>query len=97
MCKYKSNTMYSLNDFANRCGHFYIGEVNNGYCCDHKEQTEEEDGEKFCCYFSCPLAYRAEEEDFENIDIDKNGWSKDSIEDEQIVIPFEDMVEEVEE
>lgn len=70
--------------FANRCGYFYNAYLekdiscNNGYNCNHSEQSEVEviDGEKIgrCHCYSCPLGYEADEEDFNNTDIDNNGW-----------------------
>lgn len=52
--------------------------VNNGYNCKHPEQSEIEtvDGKKIgrCHCFSCPLGYEADEEDFEDTDIDNQGF-----------------------
>jgi len=74
----------SINVFANECGFFYNAflekeiSVNNGYNCNHSEQTENEsvNGEIIgrCHCYSCPLGYEADEEDFENIEIDNQGY-----------------------
>lgn len=77
----------AINTFANRCGYFYNAylekdaSINNGYNCRHPEQTEtdtadngEEIGKCYC--WSCPLGYEPDEEDFENPEIDKNGFTE---------------------
>lgn len=73
-----------INIFANECGNFYNAflekgiSVNNGYNCNHSEQTENEiiNDEIIgrCHCFSCPLGYEAEEEDFEDAEIDNQGY-----------------------
>jgi len=80
-------TIYQINEFANKCGYFYDAETdnftcNNGYNCRHPQQeetdTNDETGENVgrCHAWSCPLGYEADEEDFRNPDIDNNGWSE---------------------
>jgi hypothetical protein len=75
-----------INTLANHCGYFYNAyiendiSVNNGYNCNHPEQEEIETiyGQKIggCHCFSCPLGYEADEEDFENQEIDNNGYEE---------------------
>ena len=83
-----------INKFANQCGYFYNAHiekgitVNNGYNCRHPEQEETEtvDGQEIgrCHCFSCPLGYEADEEDFQNPEIDNNGYEAD--EEEQFIV-----------
>ena len=75
-----------INDFANRCGHFYNAyiekniSINNGYNCNHpmQEETETVNGQEIgkCYCWSCPLGYEADEDDFNNPEIDKNGYEE---------------------
>lgn len=74
--------------FAYNCPFFYTfgnGNINNGYNCDHPEQEymedveDEEDIEETemkecgCCYtFSCPLGFKAEQQDW--LDKDQIDW-----------------------
>lgn len=61
--------LMSLDQFANRCGHFFNcnltdgmedgPDVNNGYNCDHPECGEDEYGIGCCRADTCPLAYPA--------------------------------------
>lgn len=85
-----SKIIEGINEFANRCGFFYNAyikkniNINNGYNCNHPDQTEYEevDGEKIgrCHCFSCPLGYEAGEEDFENPEIDNQGYDYEEME-----------------
>lgn len=62
--------LMSLNEFANRCGHFFNSNltegmedkpnVNNGYNCDHPDCGDEEEGIGCCRADTCPLAYPAD-------------------------------------
>ena len=95
--------IWELNDFANQCGYFYNAylekgiSMNNGYNCRHTEcedtekdeVTGEEIGRSFS--FSCPLACEADQEDFNNTEIDNDGWSK--CEEGRFVIPYEKVEE----
>lgn len=84
-----------INDFANRCGHFYNAyikkniNINNGYNCNNskQEETETVDGQEIgkCYCWSCPLGYEPDEEDFNNPEIDNNGY-EGYVEGEFIVI-----------
>ena len=75
---------------VNNCDYFYNAyyesdiSVNNGYNCSHlnQEEFEEVNGVKIgkCYCWSCPMAYEADEEDFKNVDINKNGWNIDDYE-----------------
>lgn len=90
--------IYEINEFANICGYFYNAEIekdfncNNGYNCIHPEQgetdTNKETGEEIgkCYCWSCPLGYEADEEDFANPDIDKNGYDEDDFEEMTYII-----------
>jgi uncharacterized protein YfaQ (DUF2300 family) len=80
-----------LNVFANRCGYFYNAylekdvSINNGYNCNHPDQEEietTEDGEKIgrCFCWSCPLGYEPDEEDFQNPEIDNQGYTYEKCE-----------------
>lgn len=61
--------LMSLDQFANRCGHFFNcnlaegfedgPDVNNGYNCNHPDCGDEEDGIGCCRADTCPLAYPA--------------------------------------
>lgn len=83
-----------INDFANRCGYFYNAYIekniscNNGYNCNHPEQDNNEiiDGQAIgnCYCWSCPLGYEADKEDFQNPEIDKNGW--EDYEDNEFIV-----------
>ncbi|MGF7059262.1 hypothetical protein [Brassicibacter mesophilus] len=76
----------SINVFANECGYFYNAYLednfscNNGYNCKHPEQIEtdinKQTGEEIgkCYSWSCPLAVEAGEEDFNNPNIDNQGY-----------------------
>lgn len=74
--------MYAINELANKCGYFYNAYLengssyNNGYNCKHPKQTEVQDGNGGCFSWSCPLGYEADEDDFKNLQIDKNGWTE---------------------
>ena len=73
-----------INDFANLCGYFENAciekniNINNGYNCIHPEQGEYEMVDKLkigkCFSSSCPLGFDPDEEDFENPEIDNNGY-----------------------
>lgn len=62
--------LMSLDQFANRCGHFFNcnlaegfedgPDVNNGYNCNHPDCGDEEDGIGCCRADTCPLAYPAD-------------------------------------
>lgn len=81
-------TIYQINNFANQCGYFYNAYLeddyicNNGYNCNHPLQEEcdinEETGEKVgkCFAWSCPLGSEADQEDFDDPDIDNNGYTE---------------------
>lgn len=79
-----SSKIEDINVFANRCGYFYNAyiekniSVNNGYNCNHPQQEETETVESQvigrCHCFSCPLGCEADEEDFENTEIDNQGY-----------------------
>lgn len=74
----------NIDAFANSCGYFYNAYikygiiVNSGYNCSHPDQkeTHTENGKKVgCCYsWSCPLACKADEEDFNDPEIDNQGF-----------------------
>ena len=78
--------IYQINEFANKCGYFYNGYLkegatnNNGYNCSHPKQESFEIDDKTkiktgnCYCFSCPLGCEADEEDFNDEEIDNNGW-----------------------
>ena len=80
--------IWDINDFANQCGYFYNAylekgvSINNGYNCRHIECEETEineaTGEEIgkCYAFSCPLAYEADQEDFDDPDVDNDGWEE---------------------
>jgi len=81
-----------FNTFANSCPFFYHDDSSlGGYNCKHKECGEgevNEDGKVIgsCFTFSCPLAPTAEEEDFNNPNIDLNGFSKDDYYEDSFVL-----------
>lgn len=62
--------LMSLDQFANRCGHFFncnltegfedVSDVNNGYNCNHPDCGDKEDGIGCCRTDTCPLAYPAD-------------------------------------
>lgn len=59
--------LIQINALANKCGYFFCGEQNNGYCCKHPENTEAPG----CCYtWACPVAYEAGYEDILELDPD---------------------------
>ena len=68
----------TINEFANRCGYFFnagtdpeaLCAPNNGYNCNHPEQTEKQNGVGCCFQWSCPLAIPADEEDCEKYGIE---------------------------
>ena len=60
--------------FVGGCNYFDgNSDVNNGYGCTHPEQEEKQKGKGCCFCFSCPLGTPADEESFEEPDIDWNG------------------------
>lgn len=71
-----------INEFANKCNYFtneYLKndiDINNGYNCDHTDQEEYEivDGKKIgkCFAWSCPLCSYANEESFNDKNINNN-------------------------
>lgn len=79
------NVIMSINDFANRCGHFYNAylsdgiSANNGYNCRHPKQErifiDDESGKTVgCCHCSCcPLGYEAGEADCLRSGLSPNG------------------------
>lgn len=79
-----SKKIENIDVVANKCGYFYNAflekgiTINNGYNCNHpsQEETEEVNGEEIgrCHCYSCPLGYEADEEDFENAEIDSQGY-----------------------
>lgn len=80
--------IHQINNFANQCGYFYNADLeenytcNNGYNCKHPQQeekdTNEETGKEVgkCYAWSCPLGCEADQEDFDNKEIDKNGFDE---------------------
>jgi hypothetical protein len=81
--------IYSINDFANRCGYFYNACLdkenfccNNGYNCRHPQQEEtarnpDTGHDVGMCYaWSCPLGFEAEQEDFNDPNINNNGYEE---------------------
>ena len=94
--------IYQINNFANRCGYFYNAYLeenftcNNGYNCNHPQQEEAETNgdtgkEVGKCYaWSCPLGYEADEEDFNNPEIDQNGY--DTWEDCEFIVVDDELV-----
>lgn len=82
MSKIKPKTIYQINEFANICGYFYNAYLekditaNNGYNCRHKDCGEEHEGVGCCFAWSCPMGFEADEEDFANPEIDKNGYTE---------------------
>jgi len=91
--------IYEINEFARSCGYFFNAYIdqdfcsNNGYNCRHPQQeetnTNEHTGEEIgsCFAWCCPLAYEADEEDFNNPNIDNNGY--DTWEEGSFVIPLQ--------
>ena len=83
-----SRIIKHIDEMVKECGHFHCADVelnvNNGYNCSHlnQEEFEEVNGVKIgkCYCWSCPMAYEADEEDFKNVDINKNGWSVEDYE-----------------
>lgn len=75
--------------FVGGCNYFDSNsDVNNGYGCTHPEQEEKQKGKGCCFCFSCPLGTPADEESFEEPDIDWNGTEKEDVgEDDYIIIP----------
>lgn len=75
--------------FVGGCNYFDSNsDVNNGYGCTHPEQEEKQEGKGCCFCFSCPLGTPADEESFEEPDIDWNGTEKEDVgEDDYIIIP----------
>ena len=75
--------------FVGGCDYFDSNsDVNNGYGCTHPEQEEKQKGKGCCFCFSCPLGTPADEESFEEPDIDWNGTEKEDVgEDDYIIIP----------
>ncbi len=74
--------------FVGGCNYFDSNsDVNNGYGCTHPEQEEKQKGKGCCFCFSCPLGTPADEESFEEPDIDWNGTEKEDVgEDDYIII-----------
>jgi hypothetical protein len=91
--------IHSINEFANMCGYFFNACIeqnficNNGYNCNHPEQKEadvnEEAGTKVgrCYAWSCPLAYEADEEDFQDPEIDNQDFEYEEC--EYVVVDME--------
>ena len=90
--------IYEIDEFANICGYFYDAEIekdfnsNNGYNCKHLEQSERDTNDKTgeeigkCYCWSCPLGYEADEEDFKNLDIDRNGYNEGDYEEMTYIV-----------
>lgn len=74
--------------FAENCKYFNGNtNVNNGYGCNHSKQKELQKKEGCCFCFSCPLGVPADEESFEETDIDWNGTEKEDVgEDDYIIV-----------
>jgi len=86
----RMNKIYQINDFANQCGYFFNAclntkenfTCNNGYNCRHPQQEEKEHNSEtgnnvgMCYAWSCPLGYEADEEDFDDPDIDNDGYQE---------------------
>lgn len=74
--------------FVGGCNYFDgNSDVNNGYGCTHPEQEEKQKGKGCCFCFSCPLGTPADEESFEEPDINWNGTEKEDVgEDDYIII-----------
>lgn len=81
--------IHQINNFANSCGYFYNAEIeddnfscNNGYNCKHPEQGEtdinEQTGKEIgkCYAWSCPLGVEADQEDFDDPEIDNDGFDE---------------------
>ncbi len=74
-----------FDEFSLQCPYFYSYEkecINNYYNCKHPKQEEtkeSESGEKIgmCYCFSCPLGIEAQQEDFNNGEIDWDGLCED--------------------
>lgn len=79
----------NLEEVKEGCNYFDSNsDVNNGYGCTHPEQEEKQKGKGCCFCFSCPLGTPADEESFEEPDIDWNGTEKEDVgEDDYIIIP----------
>lgn len=83
-----SKVIKHIDEMVKECRHFHCADVevnvNNGYNCSHpdQEEFEEVNGVKVgkCYCWSCPMACEADEEDFDNPEIDKNGWDIDDYE-----------------
>ena len=80
--------IYQINKFANQCGYFYNAYMkegfncNNGYNCKHPQQEETDTNELTgkevgkCYAWSCPLGCEADQEDFDDPDIDNDGYTE---------------------
>lgn len=77
--------------FAGQCKYFDCSsDVNNGYGSNHPAQEEKQNGKGCCFCFSCPLGVPADEESFDEADIDWNGTEKEDVgEDDYIIVPIE--------
>lgn len=78
-----------FDSFSFRCPYFYNDEtsnVGNGYNCKHKDCGDVEEGIGRCFTFSCPLVPTAEEEDFNDQNIDLNGFDKDDYYEDTFVL-----------
>lgn len=64
-----------FNEFSHVCPFFNAEtDVNNGYGCEHGEEMEG------CYCFRCPLGIEAEAEDYEDLNTDLDGLSKEELE-----------------
>lgn len=57
-----------IDNLAQDCGLFFIGEENGGHCCKSKSKLKDEEGR--CYAFACPLAVEADLEDMKKYDED---------------------------
>lgn len=84
----KQRIIFEINELARTCGCFFNAcltenfEFNNGYNCRHPQQKQTETNPETgyevggCFAWSCPLGYEADEEDFQNKEINRNGWEE---------------------
>lgn len=79
--------------FAGNCKYFDgNSDVNNGYGCTHQDQEEKRDGKGCCFCFSCPLGVPADEESFEETDIDWDGTEKEDVGEDDYIIVSMDLI-----
>lgn len=83
-----------IDEMINECPFFFCADakasVNDGYNCKHSKQDEfgmiDDAIIGKCCSWSCPLGREATEKDFEDVDIDKNGWDVNDYEEHLFLV-----------